>query len=50
MKTVLLFITICFSSLALSSCTNEEGENDLDFIKPNEENENALVISNEEKD
>ncbi|WP_422348846.1 hypothetical protein [Flagellimonas sp.] len=37
MKTVLLFITLLFSSLALSSCTNDEGDNDLDFLTPDEE-------------
>lgn len=37
MKTVLLFVTLFFSSLALSGCTNEEGDNDLDFITPEEE-------------
>ncbi|MCL6272490.1 DUF3836 domain-containing protein [Muricauda sp. 2012CJ35-5] len=41
MKTVLLFITLFFAGMALSSCTNEEGENDLDFITPEEE-ENSL--------
>ncbi|SNZ01632.1 hypothetical protein [Flagellimonas pacifica] len=49
MKTVLLFIMICFSSLALSGCTNEEGENDLDFINPNEEEKSNLAVLNEEK-
>ncbi|SHG91718.1 hypothetical protein [Flagellimonas flava] len=37
MKIVLLFITLFFSALALSGCTNDEGENDLDFISPDEE-------------
>ncbi|MCL6265009.1 hypothetical protein [Flagellimonas myxillae] len=37
MKTVLLFITLLFSALALTSCTNEEGDNDLDFLTPEEE-------------
>lgn len=37
MKTVLLFITLLFSSLALSGCTNDEGDNDLDFLTPDEE-------------
>ncbi|MGX1929780.1 hypothetical protein [Flagellimonas sp. 2504JD4-2] len=50
MKTVLLFITLIFSSLALSSCTNEESENDLDFINPNEEEESTLIVSKENQD
>nr|WP_299385814.1 hypothetical protein [Allomuricauda sp.] len=47
MKTVLLFITLFFSSLALSSCTNEESDNDLDFITPDEE-ENSVYTTLEE--
>ncbi|WP_420604300.1 hypothetical protein [Flagellimonas sp.] len=48
MKTVLLFLTIIFSSIALMSCTNDEGDNDLDFITPNEEEESVLSISETE--
>lgn len=50
MKTVLLLITVFFSSLALSSCTNDEGDNDLDFITPNEEEENALLTETGSQD
>ncbi|MGW9687175.1 hypothetical protein [Flagellimonas sp. 2504JD1-5] len=49
MKTVLLLVTVIFSSLVFYSCTNEEGENDLDFISPNEEEESILVASENEK-
>ncbi|WP_161991941.1 MULTISPECIES: hypothetical protein [Flagellimonas] len=48
MKTVLLFITLLFSSLALSSCTNDEGDNDLDFLTPDEE-ENQMVNAENEQ-
>ncbi|MDC6366634.1 MULTISPECIES: hypothetical protein [Flavobacteriaceae] len=37
MKIILLLITVCFASMAVTSCTNDEGENDLDFITPEEE-------------
>ncbi|MBT8186752.1 MAG: hypothetical protein HKP38_07345 [Croceitalea sp.] len=36
MKTILLLLTVCISSLALGSCTNDEGE-DIDIITPKEE-------------
>ncbi|WP_420320157.1 hypothetical protein [Flagellimonas sp.] len=49
MKTVLLLITVIFSSLVFLSCTNEEGENDLDFISPNEEEE-GVVSAAENRD
>jgi len=41
-KTILLCITLIFSGLALGSCTNDEGENDLDVLLPNED-ETSLV-------
>ena len=50
MKTVLLFLMIIFSSLALMGCTNDEGENDLDFITPNEEEESVLFIGETEEE
>lgn len=39
MKVILLLITVLLSSMALSSCTNDEGDGDLDIITPNEEQE-----------
>lgn len=39
MKVILLLITVLFSSMALSSCTNDEGDSDLDIITPNDEQE-----------
>ena len=51
MKTILLLISIVFTSFAVTSCTNDEGENDLDFITPDEEEQLALTnIETEGKD
>ncbi|MEM1338347.1 MAG: hypothetical protein AAF634_17100 [Bacteroidota bacterium] len=41
MKTILLLLTVIFTSLAVSSCTNDEGE-DLDVITPNDDEELLL--------
>jgi len=41
-KTILLCITLIFSGLALGSYTNDEGENDLDVLLPDED-ETSLV-------
>ncbi len=46
MKSILLLITVVFSSMAVSSCTNDEGE-DLDVITPNDEEE--LLIQNDQQ-
>ncbi|WP_222984859.1 hypothetical protein [Flagellimonas meishanensis] len=43
MKTILLLISLIFTLLAVTSCTNDEGENDLDFISPDEEEQLALL-------
>ncbi|WP_299166953.1 hypothetical protein [uncultured Allomuricauda sp.] len=43
MKVVLLLITVLFSSMALSSCTNDEGDSDLDIITPNDEQERVSI-------
>lgn len=43
MKTILLLITVLFSSMALSSCTNDEGETEFDRITPEEEQQTALA-------
>ena len=37
MKTILLGITVLVAFVALSSCTNDEGEQDVDFLNPEEE-------------
>ncbi|WP_192938421.1 MULTISPECIES: hypothetical protein [Flagellimonas] len=43
MKTILLLITVLFSSMAISSCTNDEGETEFDRITPEEEQQTALA-------
>ncbi len=42
MKIILLLITVLVSSLAVTSCTNDEDETNLDFITPNDEEELIL--------
>ncbi|MER3375082.1 MAG: hypothetical protein RIM83_10645 [Allomuricauda sp.] len=42
MKIILLLITVLFSSMAVTSCTNDEGDNDLDYLAPNDEEEFVL--------
>ncbi|AEM69682.1 hypothetical protein Murru_0632 [Allomuricauda ruestringensis DSM 13258] len=37
MKTILLLITLIFSAMAVSSCTNDEGETEFEFLTPEEE-------------
>ncbi|KPM31466.1 Hypothetical protein I595_2733 [Croceitalea dokdonensis DOKDO 023] len=37
MKIILLLITVAFSSLAVGSCTNDEGEQEVEFLDPTEE-------------
>lgn len=39
MKRVFLIITIFFAGLAMTSCTNDEGDEDIDIITPNDEEE-----------
>ncbi len=41
MKTILLLLTVFFTTLAVTSCTNDEGE-DLDVLIPNDEEEMLL--------
>lgn len=36
-------ITVLFSSLAVTSCTNDEGETEFDHITPEEEQQTALA-------
>ena len=38
MKTILLLLTVVFTTMAVTGCTNDEGE-DLDVITPNDEEE-----------
>jgi len=41
MKTILLLITIIFSSMAVSSCTNDEGDTEFNHLNPDEEQQSA---------
>ena len=45
MKTILLLLTVVFASMAVTGCTNDEGE-DLDVITPTDEEE--LFLKNQE--
>jgi len=44
MKTILLLLTVVFTSMAVTGCTNDEGE-DLDVITPTEDEEQLLIQS-----
>ncbi|MGD1945739.1 MAG: hypothetical protein ACFB0A_05655 [Croceivirga sp.] len=41
MKIILLLLTVVFTTMAITGCTNDEGE-DLDVITPNDEEELVL--------
>ncbi|WP_228235029.1 hypothetical protein [Allomuricauda sp. M10] len=43
MKTILLLLTIVFSSMAVSSCTNDENDTEFDYINPDEEQQATQV-------
>ncbi|MFD2101592.1 hypothetical protein [Flagellimonas iocasae] len=43
MKIILLLITVLVSSMAVTSCTNDEADSDMDFISPNDEEEVLLM-------
>ncbi|WP_375325271.1 hypothetical protein [Flagellimonas sp. GZD32] len=47
MKTILLLVTLVMASLAVSSCTNDESETDLEFLTPDEEQQAALKAEQE---
>ncbi|MEM9000000.1 MAG: hypothetical protein AAGB24_07025 [Bacteroidota bacterium] len=42
MKTILLLLTVFFTGLALTGCTNDEGDNDIDVITPTDDEENLF--------
>jgi len=42
MKTILLLLTVVFTTMAVTGCTNDEGE-DLDVITPADEEEQLVV-------
>ncbi len=37
MKTILLLLTVFITGMSVVSCTNDEGEENIDVITPNEE-------------
>ncbi|UJH66621.1 hypothetical protein [Allomuricauda sp. SCSIO 65647] len=37
MKTIFLLIAVFFGSLAVTGCTNDEGDNDIDLITPTDD-------------
>ena len=39
MKTVMLLLAVVFTSMAITGCTNDEGDEDIDVITPNDEEE-----------
>ncbi len=47
MKTILLLITLIFSAMAVSSCTNDESDTDFEFLTPEEEQQAALNTEQE---
>jgi hypothetical protein len=50
MKTILLLITLVFSGMAVSSCTNDEDDTDFQIINPEEEQQTALQLEQENED
>ena len=49
MKTILLLVTLIFSAMAVSSCTNDENETEFEYINPNEEQQTALKTEVEQE-
>lgn len=47
MKTILLLITLIFSALAVTSCTNDEGDTDFEILTPEEEQQATLKAEQE---
>ncbi|WP_164731714.1 hypothetical protein [Flagellimonas beolgyonensis] len=43
MKTILLLITILFSGMAVSSCTNDEADTEFDHLNPDEEQQSTAA-------
>ena len=49
MKIILLLITVLFSSMAVTSCTNDEGDTEFDHIIPDEEQQAFLPSHTEQE-
>jgi len=47
MKTILLLITLIFSAMAVSSCTNDESDTEFELLTPEEEQQAALKAEQE---
>ncbi len=47
MKTILLLVTLIFSAMAVSSCTNDESDTELEFLNPEEEQPTGLQVEQE---
>ncbi len=48
MKTILLLVSLVFSGMALSSCTNDEGD-DLEVLTPEETEEQLALTKDNQK-
>lgn len=44
MKKAVFLLMILFSSMCLNSCTNDEGNDDIDLLTPDDENESTKDI------
>jgi len=49
MKTILLLVTLVFSAMAVSSCTNDEGDTEFEYINPEEEQQATLETKVEQE-
>ena len=49
MKTILLLLTVVFTTMAVTGCTNDEGE-DLDVLTPTDEEEQLLLQTEKESE
>jgi len=47
MKTILLLVTLIFSAMTVSSCTNDEGDTEFEHLNPEEEQQMALKADQE---
>ncbi len=47
MKTILLLITLIFSAMAVSSCTNDESDTEFELLTPEEEQQATLKAEQE---
>ncbi|MBO6533776.1 MAG: hypothetical protein ACE37L_02440 [Allomuricauda sp.] len=50
MKTILLLVTLIFSAMAVSSCTNDEGDTEFEYINPEEEQQTTPLKTEVEQE